>query len=84
MKNLHILSTEKVTYSERVKSNVKFDQRLKRSVLEISIEKTDSESTLEVDNNDVSRICQTLGMDITSQVEGFNIRYYSNKAILCG
>ena len=47
-------STEKVTYSERVKSNVKFDQRLKRSVLEISIEKTDSESTLEVDNNDVA------------------------------
>ena len=72
----------KASYSDRVKSNVKFDKRLKRNILGISIEKADIEIAIDIDHEDVARICQTLGIQISSEVEGYNIHYYGRKAIL--
>ena len=37
---------DKMTYSERLKTNVRFDQRLKRNVLEITLEKADADANL--------------------------------------
>ena len=34
------------TYADRLRTNVKFDQRLKRNVLEVFIEKSDEEDEL--------------------------------------
>ena len=81
--NAVINDQPKPSYSERLKSNVKFDQRLKRNVLEVTIEKLDTELTMVIGNEDVARICQTLGIEISSQVEGYNIHYYGRKSILC-
>ena len=71
------------SYSERVKSNIKYDQRLKRNVLEITLEKSMEDAHMEVDDIEVARICKTLGIDITSQVEGYNFHYKGRIGLLC-
>ena len=40
------------SYSERVKTNIKYDQRLKRNILEITLEKIDATAD-DVQNDDV-------------------------------
>ena len=72
-----------ISYSDRVKSNIKYDQRLKRNVLEITLEKVDENSDSKIELDDVARICQTLGIDIETQVEGFNIHFKGKISMLC-
>ena len=63
------------SYSDRLKTNVRFDQRLKRNVLEITLEKSDPSVDINVDFEDVARVCKTLGIDISTQVQGSQIQY---------
>ena len=49
---------------------MRFDQRLKLNVLEITLEKTDKETDFVFDGEDVARVAKTLGIDITSQTQG--------------
>ena len=52
------------SYSDRLKTNVRYDQRLKRNVLEITLEKTNNDAVIdEVDAEDVARVLKTLGID---------------------
>ena len=63
------------SYAERLKTNVKFDQRLKRNVLEITLEKTNREADFVIGPDSVERLCQSIGMDVEHQVEGYQVKF---------
>ena len=65
------------SYADRLKTNVKFDQRLKRNVLEITLEKTSREAEIFVDQNCVERLCRSIGLDVNSQMEGYQVMFNS-------
>ena len=71
-----------MSYSERLKTNVRFDQRLKRNVLEITLEKTDREADFDVDGEDVARVAKTLGIDIISQTQGYQLQYRGKFSVI--
>ena len=64
-----------MSYADRLKTNIKYDQRLKRNVLEIEIEKLDRENELDMDQACVARLLTSLGMDIKYQLKGYQIMY---------
>ena len=72
----------KMSYSERLKTNVRYDQRLKRNVLEITLEKTDTEADLDVNQEAIARVFQTLGIDIASQVQGYQVQYKGRTSVI--
>ena len=51
---------------------MRFDHRLKRNVLEIVLEKNNHEA--EIDHHSVANLLRSIGIDITSQVEGTQIK----------
>ena len=58
-----------MSYSDKLKTNVRLDQRLKRYLREISLEKTDTDAENEdVEEEDIARVFKTLGIDIDSRV----------------
>ena len=66
----------KMSYSDRLKTNVRYDQRLKRNVLEITLEKTENDATIDdVDADAIARVFKTLGIDIAKQVKGSQVHY---------
>ena len=67
-------ATTTMSYADRLKTNVRHDQRLKRNVLEITIEK-EKEVRIELDPATVARIMHSIGLDIGNQVEGYQIIY---------
>jgi hypothetical protein len=67
-------TTTTMSYADRLKTNVRHDQRLKRNVLEITIEK-EKEVRIELDPATVARIMHSIGLDIGNQVEGYQIIY---------
>ena len=54
---------------------MKFDQRLKRNVLEITIEKTDKEKRIELKPETVSRLLISIGLNAGDEMEGYQITY---------
>ena len=72
----------KMSYSDRLKTNVRFDQRLKRNVLEITLEKTDKDGEFDVDGEDVARVAKTLGIDILSQTQGYQLQYRGKFSVI--
>ena len=62
-------------YSERLKSNVKYDQRLKRNVLEICLEKTERSSEIVLNGDTIARILKSLKMNIENELEGVQVQY---------
>ena len=79
----HEASGGRMSYSDRLKTNVRFDQRLKRNVLEITLEKTGSESeTDNVDEEAIARVLKTLGIDIISQVQGHQVHYRGKISVI--
>ena len=72
-----------MNYADRLKTNVRYDQRLKRNLLEITLEKTKTEAEFnDVDPEDIERVFKTLGIDIVNQVEGYQIHYKGNISII--
>ena len=73
----------KSTYSDRLKTNVRFDQRLKRNVLEITLEKTDNNADLDdVGQEAIARVLKTLGIDIAAQTQGYQVHYKGKVSIV--
>ena len=71
------------SYSDRLKTNVRYDQRLKRNVLEITLEKTNSETEMiDVRDEDIARVFKTLGIDIVSQVQGSQVHYKGKFSVI--
>ena len=69
------------SYANRLKTDVKFDNRLKRNLLEITLEKTSSEVESEViiSQEAIARLFRSLKLDITTQVEGYQVIF--NKGV---
>ena len=64
----------KMKYSDRLKTNVNYNARLKRNVLEIFLDKTDKEADIfAVDAESKARVFKTLGIDIVGEVEGHQV-----------
>ena len=63
------------TYSEKLKTNVRFDQRLKRNILEILHEKERKDAELAVGQEDLVRVFRTFGINIETEVTGWQIQH---------
>ena len=64
-------------YSDKLKTNVTWDNRLKRNILEITLEK-ENDTFEELGAEVIARLFKTLGVNIERDVEGF---YQKNKSI---
>ena len=64
------------SYADRLKTNVRWDQRLKRNVLEITLEKNNKNNDVwfDLDPESTARLLQILGIDIKSQVQGCQVK----------
>ena len=71
-----------LSYADRLKTNVRFDQRLKRNVLEITLEKTGKDSEMDVGQADIVRIFNTLGIDIATQVQGYQVQFKGKVSLI--
>jgi hypothetical protein len=70
------------SYADRLKTNVNYSQRLKRNILEITLEKVNKNTEIEINQEDTSRVFRTLGIDITSQVEGHQVHYKGRNSVI--
>ena len=73
---------KKMSYSDRLKTNVRYDQRLKRNILEITLEKTDTAVDIDIDQTAIARMFKTLGIDIETQVEGYQVQYRGRTSLV--
>ena len=64
--------SNKKSYADHLKTNVKYDQRLKRNVLEIVLDIT--EEKVFINDEHVAKLLKNLGVDIISQVEGVQVK----------
>ena len=65
------------SYADKVKTNIKWDNRLKRNVLEIILDSDKSEYT-ELSDDLIEKLFRTIGINTKNQVEGF---YRKNNTI---
>ena len=65
----------KISYADRLKTNVKYDHRLKRNILEITIEKHNKDMRVEMSDELIARILRSVGIDVAKELEGFQITY---------
>ena len=70
------------TYAGRLKTNVSYNERLKRNILEIVVEKTEREAEIVINEASVERVLKSIGMDIMSQVEGYQIQYNGRTSMI--
>ena len=70
------------TYAERLKTNVKYDQRLERNILEIVLEKTDKEADYDLPQENIARVFRTIGIDIQKHVEGSQVQYRGRNSVI--
>ena len=70
------------TYADRLRTNIKFDQRLKRNVLEVFIEKSEEEDELILDQTVVARLMDSIRMNTAKEMEGYQVKYNRNGAII--
>ena len=71
-----------MSYSDRLKANVRFDQRLKRNVLEITLEKTSIEADAEVSQEAIAKVFKTLGINIETEVEGSQVHFKGMTSVI--
>ena len=64
-----------MSYADRLKTNVKNDQRLKINVLEIEIEKLDKDNDMVLDQTCVARLLRSVGMNDQTQLKGYQVLY---------
>ena len=75
----HSANAAHVSYSDKIKMNLRSSNRLKRKVLEMSIE---GEGNIKVEENYVAKLTSRLGIDPKSHMEGFQICPGNSKKIL--
>ena len=74
------------SYAERAKMNIRFDQKLKRNVLEIEVEKDNEEEEIILSAETVSKLLNKIKMNIHSHVEGYQVSFGRKKSkieVLC-
>ena len=70
------------TYANRLKTNVSYSERLKRNILEITIEKTSSDAEIILDDKCVHKVLRSIGMDIISQLEGYQVQFNGRTSVI--
>ena len=70
------------TYADRLKTNVKYDQRLDRNILEIVLEKTDKEADYDIPQENIASVFKTIGIDIQKHVEGYQVHYRGRNSVI--
>ena len=73
--------SDPVSYSDKIKMNLRKCERLKRKVLEITLEH-DSEVSVKIEEKDVAKLVSRLGIDLKSQMEGYQICPGNSRKIL--
>ena len=63
------------SYADRLRANIKFNQRLQRNVLEISLEKDSQETQIDLKEENTKQLFETLGINIESELEGHQVKY---------
>ena len=63
------------SYADRLKANIRFNQRLQRNVLEISFDKDNSEVQIDLKEENTRQLFETLGINIESELEGHQVKY---------
>ena len=74
------------SYADKAKMNVQYDQRLKRNVLDIEVEKKDVKDEMFLTQDVVAKLLKNLGIDIDTQTEGYQVTYGGKSgkiAVLC-
>ena len=74
------------SYADRAKMNIRFDQKLKRNVLEIEVEKDNEEEEIILSAETVATLLNKIKMNINSHVEGYQVSFGRKKSkieVLC-
>ena len=58
-----------MSYADRLKTNIRYDQRLKRNILDIEIEKLDTENKMVLEQTYLARLLTSLGMNVKTQTQ---------------
>ena len=61
------------SYAERAKMNIRYNQRLKRNVLEIEVEKENVEDEIILSEETIVKLLHNLRLNIKSHVEGCQV-----------
>ena len=71
------------SYADKLKTNVRYDQRLKRNILEIILEKTNNDAAINnVGHEDIARVLKTLAIDLVSQFQGYQVHYKGRISVI--
>ena len=70
-----------ISYSDKIKMNLRKCERLKRKLLEITLEH-ESEGSVKIEEKDVAKLVSRLGIDLQSQMEGYQICPGNSRKIL--
>lgn len=65
----------RISYAERLQTNINFSQRLQRNVLEVTLEKTENTAKIDINQSCITRIMKSLGMDLNSTVKLRGAKY---------
>ena len=57
-------SDMQTTYADRAKMNIRYNQKLKRNVLEIEVEKDSTEAEMILSEETIANLLRTIHMDI--------------------
>ena len=75
-----------MSYADRAKLNVRFDQRLRRNVLEIEVEKDKEDDEMILAEDTIANLLNKIKLNIYSHVEGYQVSYGRKKSkieVLC-
>ena len=64
-------SSRSMLYADRDKMNIKFEQKLKRNVLEIKVEKDNAEDEMIMSEDIIANLLCKLNINIKLHVEGY-------------
>ena len=64
-------SSRSMLYADRDKMNIKFEQKLKRNVLEIKVEKDNAEDEMIMSKDIIANLLCKLNINIKLHVEGY-------------
>ena len=67
------------SYCDKIKMNLRRSDRLKRKVLEISVE---GQRNFNIEEQDVAKLASRLGIDLNSHMEGYQICPGNSRKIL--
>ena len=65
-----------------LKTYIRLDQRLKRNILEVHIEKNDKFSPVELGGDTMVRILKSIGMNVITELEGSFVVYGNTPVII--